>query len=872
MEHGNTWKVEPELEPKPELKQDPERFGLKNDARASYAGSIRRVDFGNRPSMLVAKAALNLQMRAIEYKRTQERAKMLYKEIQVTPKLKRVPFQVSFTQLLDENDCDAYRRALLHAGGSKCNATDGCKMCQGNGVDFAHRFCELDVHDRCSWSSRNLALKNITELAALRAKLPRMTIESRVRFPLRMIPLRQYTPNLSWLKNMHLFPADKFELTQSSHEPVKVYLGSDAFDGSTTFSSMQEIQELRDMLPWDADDILDWEHSGQQPADNRQDAEKRPQFLTLTCSPLNAVTLLEEQKEQLGIPLMAKFYSFCYPAAKDIEGVEMTAAARREGPEELWWEDRRSEDPFVKWLTTGGFIYYSHSYDIVGINAISYEPACQDRPELLDSGDLKHPGDIPNTSTLWFSGRDAITTSQSAGSSTYLQPAVVAALDDLDRWWPVTCSGHRKLGFHSFAWITPCEFIGGVIFTQNGGFAFRDDKDAEYSKSVFFPNQEKDSERWRPSAYDTPMYIPSVSGVPELASPGEHHKFHHAQAHFADGSHSALGLQDLVGGKIIPADENEAVRAIVREVKDAVEQAKHPVACEMDISNVEYVAEQNARSSNQCPWDQNPWSVAWDKDQRGELDHDGWSLDDFMLGTRCSSFAKFSKHAELLEKEATQLQESDQPRAQMLRTQAQREWPAVKAKLKKAEVVALRLYTTSTFRLINQPLRECSEALARNTAMHYGASLTKQQSGTNQQDRIPLPITTQCIDNALKKLRACHMAGHKKFKEVYLWRGLKNLSVNSTFMLKGGTEFACMSATENVKVMAAYARSEEPLIFRIKVESPMEMGADISWLSVYPDEKEVLYPPMTYLKPMFRQRIRGKAKGEVVSIKATFSS
>lgn len=40
----------------------------------------------------------------------------------------------------------------------------------------------------------------------------------------------------------------------------------------------------------------------------------------------------------------------------------------------------------------------------------------------------------------------------------------------------------------------------------------------------------------------------------------------------------------------------------------------------------------------------------------------------------------------------------------------------------------------------------------------------------------------------------------------------------------------------------------------------LECGADISFLSVYPEEKEVLYPPLTYLEPVSvkKQRIKGK--------------
>ena len=29
----------------------------------------------------------------------------------------------------------------------------------------------------------------------------------------------------------------------------------------------------------------------------------------------------------------------------------------------------------------------------------------------------------------------------------------------------------------------------------------------------------------------------------------------------------------------------------------------------------------------------------------------------------------------------------------------------------------------------------------------------------------------------------------------------------------------------------------------------MHLGADLQWLSAFPDEAEILYPPLTYLKP-----------------------
>ena len=117
--------------------------------------------------------------------------------------------------------------------------------------------------------------------------------------------------------------------------------------------------------------------------------------------------------------------------------------------------------------------------------------------------------------------------------------------------------------------------------------------------------------------------------------------------------------------------------------------------------------------------------------------------------------------------------------------------PAKIAKLTKAEVAALRLYTSSTFRLINGPLRA-------------------------KVDKPPLALTTLLISDALKKLRAVHMT-KTKFQTQYLWRGMKDRVVSEEFFLLGGTELACMSTSSDLDVVAAYADSATPLLFRIKV-------------------------------------------------------
>ena len=39
------------------------------------------------------------------------------------------------------------------------------------------------------------------------------------------------------------------------------------------------------------------------------------------------------------------------------------------------------------------------------------------------------------------------------------------------------------------------------------------------------------------------------------------------------------------------------------------------------------------------------------------------------------------------------------------------------------------------------------------------------------------------------------------------------------------------------------------LLFKIKTKSFMQRGADLQYLSAFPAEKELLYPPLTFLQP-----------------------
>jgi hypothetical protein len=107
-------------------------------------------------------------------------------------------------------------------------------------------------------------------------------------------------------------------------------------------------------------------------------------------------------------------------------------------------------------------------------------------------------------------------------------------------------------------------------------------------------------------------------------------------------------------------------------------------------------------------------------------------------------------------------------------------------------------------------------------------------------------------------------------KEEVFWRGMKNVELTEEFKAMGGTELGCMSTSTSMDVVAGYAKSEQPLVFRLVSDSLMSCGIDISWLSLYPNEAEVLYSPLTFLQYLGQRPIKN-SRGIVVDVKPSFS-
>ena len=191
---------------------------------------------------------------------------------------------------------------------------------------------------------------------------------------------------------------------------------------------------------------------------------------------------------------------------------------------------------------------------------------------------------------------------------------------------------------------------------------------------------------------------------------------------------------------------------------------------------------------------------------------------------------------------------------------------AVTAELTLAHVAALRLYTTACFKGINVPLRD-----PERTTPH------------------PYPATVFFLADGIKRLRASHSAGQEQpggaagvtsgisgsstrgnkrcpggggggdgagggDEVLNLYRGMKDVTASADFERDGGSEPALMSTTSDPSVAVAYGQSKNSLLFKIVSRSIMTRGADITFLSAFPGEREFLFPPLTFLQPTGRPR------------------
>jgi hypothetical protein len=175
--------------------------------------------------------------------------------------------------------------------------------------------------------------------------------------------------------------------------------------------------------------------------------------------------------------------------------------------------------------------------------------------------------------------------------------------------------------------------------------------------------------------------------------------------------------------------------------------------------------------------------------------------------------------------------------------------------------VVQRYYTTAGFKGINWPLRD--------------------QERRSQSQPHKLAVLVFILAEAIKKLRAWAANSEEANKPVELFRGMSNKEIFDTFMEKGGTELAPMSTTAELWVALQYALGQcgrqagniNTLLW-LRTENFMDRGVDLEWLSAFPHEKEYLYPPLSFLKPIRRDPIVlkiGPATYQIVDLRISMS-
>jgi len=153
------------------------------------------------------------------------------------------------------------------------------------------------------------------------------------------------------------------------------------------------------------------------------------------------------------------------------------------------------------------------------------------------------------------------------------------------------------------------------------------------------------------------------------------------------------------------------------------------------------------------------------------------------------------------------------------------------------EFICARLYTGPMYRKYNAVLR----------GLNPKASKQLKDDFTDLCGNNKYSTTLHSVNSAVVKLG-------KLTKVTKVYRGLSKMALPKDFYEKsehnvsGGVEFAFTSTTTKREVALQYAdpKKQNPIVYEIQM-GMVDRGADLSWLSQYPHEREVLFAPLTCL-------------------------
>lgn len=173
------------------------------------------------------------------------------------------------------------------------------------------------------------------------------------------------------------------------------------------------------------------------------------------------------------------------------------------------------------------------------------------------------------------------------------------------------------------------------------------------------------------------------------------------------------------------------------------------------------------------------------------------------------------------------------------------------APLRVEELLGARLYTGPLFVKYNAALRGTAKA-----SPAFAADAFETLCKGNR-----YPTTIHLINSAIIKLSSLT-------KATKVYRGMGGRALPACFKLKdefdvqGGVDLAFLSCTTDQEVAFSYG-SKGGVIFEVQ-QGMVDRGANLSWLSQYPFENEILFPPLTCLE-VVRMRVHDEAL--VVSIR-----
>lgn len=197
-----------------------------------------------------------------------------------------------------------------------------------------------------------------------------------------------------------------------------------------------------------------------------------------------------------------------------------------------------------------------------------------------------------------------------------------------------------------------------------------------------------------------------------------------------------------------------------------------------------------------------------------------------------------------------------------------------KARLTKAHVLALRLYSTPCYQSLNEPLRRQPNRRSNEPmAPHpFAATVAFLDEGIRQLRANQAPASGKSDASGKSAKFASSQVGSALATGQVLWRGMRAIDMTEEFLTRGGTELAPMSTTPDLSVAVYYGLSASTLLFRLTSTDFMDRGASIAYLSAFPNEDEMLYPPLTYLRPLGKPRVEkvGGVEFTIVAAKPSF--